>query len=102
VETLGGRAGGSIEVLLRPVSSAGAEPAIDILFKDNGPGIAPDLLDKVFSPFCTTKARGLGLGLPIAKRTIMDHGGQITVYANTLGVCVSVTIPTLRDSLQAL
>jgi two-component system nitrogen regulation sensor histidine kinase GlnL len=102
VEALAGRTGGSIDVTIRTRSRADSEPMIDILFKDNGPGIAPDLLDKLFSPFCTTKARGLGLGLPIAKRTVMDHNGQIVVNANTLGVCVSVTLPALRDNLQAV
>jgi nitrogen-specific signal transduction histidine kinase len=102
VEALGTRAGGTIEVLIRPASSPGGEPMIDLLFKDNGPGIAPDLLDKVFSPFCTTKARGLGLGLPIAKRTLIDHNGLIVVHANTLGVCVTVTLPALRDNLQTV
>lgn len=64
-----------------------------ITIKDNGPGIPPALADKVFSPFSTTKARGLGLGLPIARRTILDHRGTITVHSNESGVLVTIRLP---------
>ncbi len=60
---------------------------------DNGPGIAEELVDHVFSPFCTTKAQGLGLGLPMAQRVIFDHGGRIELDSGTLGLCVNVTLP---------
>jgi PAS domain S-box-containing protein len=99
VEALHDRPNPAIKVTLRAASHAGVDPMVDILFRDNGPGMPPDLAEKVFSPFCTTKARGLGLGLPIAKRTILDHNGQIAVHANALGVCVNVTLPALRDNL---
>jgi len=45
--------------------------------RDEGPGIAPDIHDRVFEPFFTTKARGGGLGLAIARRTAELHGGSI-------------------------
>jgi PAS domain S-box-containing protein len=102
VEALSHQDSRTIMVTLRETAPAGVEPRIDLLFSDNGPGMPADVVDKVFSPFCTTKARGLGLGLPIAKRTIMDHNGQIAVHANTLGVCVSVTLPALHDTLPAV
>lgn len=60
---------------------------------DNGDGIPPELRAKVFSPFCTIKAQGMGLGLAIAQRVILDHGGRIEVDATGLGVCVTVTLP---------
>ncbi len=44
---------------------------------DTGSGIAPELLPKVFEPYVTTKAKGLGLGLAIARRIIEAHGGTI-------------------------
>jgi signal transduction histidine kinase len=46
---------------------------------DNGPGIPPDLLKKLFEPFVTTKETGTGLGLSICQRTATAHGGTITV-----------------------
>lgn len=48
---------------------------IDI--EDNGPGIAADMLDKIFFPMVTTRAEGTGLGLPIAQYLIHGHGGVI-------------------------
>ncbi len=44
---------------------------------DNGPGIAPEMLDKIFYPMVTGRAEGTGLGLPIAQALINQHGGLI-------------------------
>jgi nitrogen-specific signal transduction histidine kinase len=64
-----------------------------ITVRDNGKGIAPELKEKIFSPFCTTKPRGMGLGLPIVKRTIFDHNGRVDVDSSSRGTQVSVTLP---------
>jgi nitrogen-specific signal transduction histidine kinase len=64
-----------------------------VTVKDNGKGISADLKEKVFSPFCTTKARGMGLGLPIVKRTIFDHNGRVDIDSNPQGTSVSVMLP---------
>jgi signal transduction histidine kinase len=48
-----------------------------IRIRDNGPGIAPSVAQKVFDPFFTTKEEGTGLGLSIISRIIKEHGGQI-------------------------
>jgi two-component system nitrogen regulation sensor histidine kinase GlnL len=61
---------------------------------DNGHGIDPDLKDKIFSPFCTTKARGMGLGLPIVKRVVFDHNGKVDVHSGPKGTEVSVMLPS--------
>ena len=45
--------------------------------EDRGPGIDPENLAKIFTPFFTTKAKGTGLGLAITREIIMAHGGQI-------------------------
>jgi PAS domain S-box-containing protein len=60
---------------------------------DNGPGIPDEMRDKLFSPFSTTKPRGLGLGLPLARRTVVDHGGRIDVDTTPQGTTVTVTLP---------
>ncbi|THB69636.1 MAG: PAS domain S-box protein [Desulfovibrio sp.] len=50
-----------------------------ILVTDRGPGMDPDHLPFAFDPFFTTKTRGVGMGLPIAKRIVMEHRGDITL-----------------------
>ena len=62
---------------------------------DNGPGIPPDIREQVLEPFFTTKARGGGLGLPIAKRAAELHGGTLTLaFPAVGGTVVSVEAPT--------
>jgi PAS domain S-box-containing protein len=61
---------------------------------DTGPGIPPDIRDQVLEPFFTTKARGGGLGLPIAKRTAELHGGSLTIDCPSGGgTVITVTLP---------
>ncbi len=50
-----------------------------IIIEDNGPGIPAECLDKIFSPFYSTKEKGNGLGLAIAWKIIKAHGGEIAV-----------------------
>jgi len=64
---------------------------IDVI--DNGTGIPEDIQDKVFSPFCTTKARGVGLGLPIVRRTMVDHSALIAIESDANGTTVSLSLP---------
>jgi two-component system sensor histidine kinase HydH len=52
-----------------------------IRVKDNGPGIEPEKLDKIFSPFYTSKSSGTGLGLAISKKLVDAHGGSIEAHS---------------------
>jgi two-component system sensor kinase FixL len=65
---------GLIQVTLQAVDGQ-----CQLTFRDAGPGIAPGVLDKIFTPFFTTKARGTGLGLSTAKRIVEAHAGTIAV-----------------------
>lgn len=51
--------------------------------RDNGPGIHPDVLDKIFNPFFTTKDKGTGLGLALSKKVVDAHGGSMDVESDT-------------------
>ena len=66
----------------------------EIAFRDSGPGIPAEVLDKIFMPFFTTKARGTGLGLPTARRLIEAHQGSISVTCPPEGgTTVTVHLP---------
>lgn len=66
---------------------------ITLEIEDSGPGVREDLLDKVFSPFLTTKPRtGNGLGLSISQQIIQQHGGEIAVE-NRPSACFILTFP---------
>ena len=69
-----------------------------VTIQDNGRGIAPEMKEKVFSPFCTTKARGMGLGLPIVKRTVFDHNGRVDIDTSTRGTSVTIALPARAKS----
>ena len=65
-----------------------------IEIRDDGPGIPAALHDRVLEPFFTTKARGGGLGLPIAKRSAELHGGSLTLSSpDTGGTVATLTLP---------
>jgi two-component system sensor kinase FixL len=50
-----------------------------VAVRDNGPGLGPEQRQRIFDPFYTTKTRGTGLGMAIAKRIVEAHGGRIAV-----------------------
>jgi len=58
---------------------------IILTVSDSGPGIAPDIKDKIFDPYFTTKSDGTGIGLSISHRIVSDHGGTLTVSDSELG-----------------
>ena len=52
---------------------------------DNGPGIEPERLQRIFSPFYTSKAAGTGLGLAISKKVVDAHGGSLEAHTRSDG-----------------
>jgi signal transduction histidine kinase len=73
---------------------------LELVVSDTGIGIAADQLEHIFQPFYTTKAHGIGLGLPITRRLIEDHGGQIRIESQLgYGATVSVRLPLLTNEL---
>ena len=72
--------GGRITLSTRRIDSSLTERSVEVEVKDNGAGIAPDLLEQIFEPFFSTKgSNGTGLGLSICKGIIDNHEGQIRV-----------------------
>ncbi len=83
--------GGKLRITI--AESAGT---VNLLFGDSGEGIRPDDLPKVFEPYFTTKRKGIGLGLAIAKRIIDAHKGRIDITgAPGKGTVVRVSLPNV-------
>ena len=64
---------------------------------DNGPGISPEAVDKLFTPFFTTRAQGTGLGLSFVKKVVDDHGGSVHLVdrssGQSNGTCFEIAFP---------
>jgi signal transduction histidine kinase len=76
------------------VKSRGAKDNWEITFEDTGSGMNKETLSKLWTPLFTTKAKGMGFGLPICKRIIEMHGGKIIVESTVgKGTKFTVSIP---------
>lgn len=96
-EATSGLPKGRITLSAKPIREGDHTSGVVVTVHDNGRGIAADLKDKIFSPFCTTKPRGMGLGLPIVKRTVFDHNGRVDIDSNPQGTSVSVLLPVAEN-----
>jgi signal transduction histidine kinase len=67
---------GDLDIISAPENGGGG---IRIEIRDHGPGVPPDIADRIFDPYCTGKPGGTGLGLALVKQTIEMHGGSIRV-----------------------
>jgi signal transduction histidine kinase len=73
-------------------------PTVQVEVADDGPGIPPEVVDKIFSPFFTTKPQGSGLGLAIVRKIVDAHDGRIDVNAKTgQGTSFRVTLPVMGN-----
>lgn len=81
--------GGELEVGLFP-----SNDQLEIEITDTGTGILPESLEQIFEPYYSTKETGIGLGLPLTKKIIEEHGGQISVESEVgLGTTFIVSLP---------
>jgi signal transduction histidine kinase len=72
-----------------------AEPdGVLVAVRDSGPGLAPETLERLFDPFYTTKANGMGMGLSICHSIIEAHGGRLWATPNLpRGAVFQLTLP---------
>ncbi|MGH7575915.1 MAG: sensor histidine kinase, partial [Longimicrobiales bacterium] len=81
----------------RDIRRAGT-PIVEIVVADNGPGVAPEMIEQIFEPFVTTKepGRGSGLGLAVCARLVDAMGGSIRADSRTgEGARFTVLLPAL-------
>jgi nitrogen fixation/metabolism regulation signal transduction histidine kinase len=82
-------------------AEGGEGTAVRLAIVDNGPGFAPRILSRAFEPYVTSKARGTGLGLPMVKKIIDEHGGRIDIQNRHDGTGASVLILLLKLAPEA-
>lgn len=78
-----------------------AQRYIHISLSDNGPGFTDGVLEHIFEPYVTTKAKGTGLGLPIVKKIIEEHGGKIYARNHEEGgaeISINLPLPDIEES----
>ena len=76
---------------------------VNISILDNGTGIPPELLGRIFDPYVTTKAKGNGLGLMIVRRIVQEHGGTISCASHQgEGTCFTLRLPRAERRVRAL
>jgi len=72
----------------------GAQSIIEVCIQDNGPGFSPDLMDRLFEPYVTSKVKGTGLGLAIVKRIVEEHRGSIAAEnLSNGGAIITIRLP---------
>lgn len=93
-QAMEGRQGGRLRI-----SGRRLDDAVELRFEDNGCGIAPEHLPRIFDPFFTSKSagRGTGLGLSIVHSIVRDHGGSIAVESQEgKGSVFTIRLPTAQ------
>jgi signal transduction histidine kinase len=93
--------GGTLRLQVAVNGSAAASgvggPAVVLSVSDQGVGIPPEDLDRIFQPFHGGFAKGAGLGLAIVHRIVSDQGGSIAVHSQTgRGTTIDVILPAER------
>ncbi len=70
-------------------------PCVTLQIRDSGGGFAHENLERIFEPYATTRGKGHGLGLPIVKKLVEDHGGSVQLENNVPppGALVTVRLP---------
>ncbi len=102
---------GQIDIRTESVPGAkagsGNIASVRLLVCDNGPGFSEDLLARAFEPYVTTKLKGTGLGLPIVRKIIDEHGARIVIRNRfddtgvTIGALVELTFSGLKSTASS-
>ncbi|MCB2010810.1 MAG: two-component sensor histidine kinase, partial [Geminicoccaceae bacterium] len=77
------------------------ELPITVEVRDNGEGVAADMIDHLFEPFISSKPRGRGLGLSLVAKIVNDHGGIVAYATEDGGPVFRVRLPAHRPATRA-
>jgi signal transduction histidine kinase len=90
--------GGDLQVRIEREKDAKAS-RLRLSISDTGVGMTPEIQQRIFEPFFTTRAKGTGLGLPIVRRIVESHSGDVAVQsALGLGTTFTVWLPFAEPS----
>jgi signal transduction histidine kinase len=93
-------AGGKIDISLLGEERNGV-PGVLVVFRDNGPGLADEVIERMFEPFFTGKPGGTGMGLPLSRKEVLRHGGDIDAdSAPDGGACFRVWLPLRAERVR--
>src|SRR5205085_9886499 len=95
-----GGSGGSLDAV--PAGAAFDSSAVSPRVTDSGPGIPPEIRDRMFDPFFTTKPNGRGLGLAVVHRAIEAHRGLVLVDSGTRGTRFTVILPSSQGPTRSV
>jgi two-component system, NtrC family, nitrogen regulation sensor histidine kinase GlnL len=85
------------------IEQSGAMQGQRISISDNGPGIPPEAMSKIFVPFYTTKTNGTGLGLAVVQKILVQHGGTVEARNQAEGGAdFIVWLPFVRESVRVI
>jgi len=95
---------GGGRVLIRgEIDHSGALQGQRISIADNGPGIPPEAIGKIFMPFYTTKANGTGLGLAVVQKIVVQHGGSVEARNQSQGGAEFIVwLPFVRETVREI
>jgi nitrogen fixation/metabolism regulation signal transduction histidine kinase len=102
VEALEGHGDARVRIVTRRTEEFELHAAF-IMVEDNGPGIPPDSVDRIFDPYVTSKPKGTGLGLAIVKKLVEEHGGWVEASNRAEGgLRVTIALPADEDARSAM
>lgn len=88
------RIGGQLTIRTRLMPPDASPTSVEVQIADTGTGVSPENLKRLFDTFFTTKEKGTGLGLTIARRIFHEHGGTISVASElNKGTVFTMTLP---------
>ena len=96
IEAMAERAGARPSILIEAKRSDGE--FVEVRVADSGPGFSREYIESGFLPLSSTKANGLGIGLPLSRSIVETHGGRLWLETGPLGASVRFTLPIAKSS----
>ena len=95
--------GGGRVIIRGEIDQSGPLQGQRISIADNGPGIPPESMTKIFMPFYTTKTNGTGLGLAVVQKIVVQHGGTVEARNQSQGGAEFIVwLPFVREAVREI